>query len=249
MSKTEYYRTTLRSLADWDDFLLIESRLPGPRANLELVSVVANEGTEAQFKHFLTFDAERFPANTPGEFLAVCGAVGLGRLLAQGDCSVLETLRKCASDSRWRVREGVAMALQRLGDTDVGRLLSEMERWSRGNFLEMRAAAASLCEPRLLKQKEYAKQTLVLLDRITASISSSTDRNTDEFKALKKSLGYCWSVVVAANPAVGMPLMEHWFSTADRDIRWIMRENLKKKRLERMNAGWVQHSRLQLERS
>jgi 3-methyladenine DNA glycosylase AlkC len=141
------------------------------------------------------------------------------------------------------------MALQRLGDTDVGRLLSEMERWSRGNFLEMRAAAASLCEPRLLKQKEYAKQTLVLLDRITASISSSTDRNTDEFKALKKSLGYCWSVVVAANPAVGMPLMEHWFSTADRDIRWIMRENLKKKRLERMNAGWVQHSRLQIERS
>jgi hypothetical protein len=221
VSKTEYYRTTLRSLADWDDFLLKESRLPGPRANLELVSVVADEGTEAQFEHFLTFDAQRFPANTQGEFLAVCGAVGLGRLLAQGDCSVLETLRKCSSDSRWRVREGVAIAL----------------------------AAASLCEPRLLKQKECAQQTLVLLDRITASISSANDRNTDEFKALKKGMGYCWSVAVAANPAAGMPLMEHWFSTADKDIRWIMRENLKKKRLERMNAGWVQHSRLQLERS
>ena len=46
-----------------------------------------------------------------------------------------------------------------------------------------------------------------------------------------------------------MPLMEHWFSTTDKDIHWIMRENLKKKRLERMNAGWVQHSQLQLERS
>ena len=249
MSKTEFYRTTLRSLADWDDFLLEESKLPGPRANLELVSVVADEGTKAQFRHFLTFDAERFPANTPGEFLAVCGTVGLGRLLAQGDCSVLETLRKCASDSRWRVREGVAMALQRLGDTHVGRLLSEMERWSRGNFLEMRAAAASLCEPRLLKQKECAKQTLVLLDRITASISSTDDRNTDDFKALKKSMGYCWSVAVAANPAAGMPLMEHWFSATDKDIRWIMTENLKKKRLERMNAGWARRSRLQLEGS
>lgn len=249
MSKTEYYRTTLRSLADWDDFLLKESRLPGPRANLELISVVADEGAKAQFEHFLTFNAERFPANTQGEFLAVCGAVGLGRLLAQGEYSVLETLRKCASDSRWRVREGVAMALQRLGDTHMRRLLSEMERWSRGNFLEMRAAAASLCEPRLLKQKESAQQTLVLLDRITASISSTNDRNTDEFRALKKGMGYCWSVAVAANPAAGMPLMEHWFSTTDKDIHWIMKENLKKKRLERMNAGWVQHSQLQLERS
>jgi hypothetical protein len=249
VSKTEYYRTTLRSLADWDDFLLKESRLPGPRANLELISVVADEGAKAQFEHFLTFNAERFPANTQGEFLAVCGAVGLGRLLAQGEYSVLETLRKCASDSRWRVREGVAMALQRLGDTHMRRLLSEMERWSRGNFLEMRAAAASLCEPRLLKQKESAQQTLVLLDRITASISSTNDRNTDEFRALKKGMGYCWSVAVAANPAAGMPLMEHWFSTTDKDIHWIMKENLKKKRLERMNAGWVQHSQLQLERS
>jgi hypothetical protein len=139
------------------------------------------------------------------------------------------------------------MALQRLGDADMGRLLSEMERWSRGNFFEMRAVVASLCEPQLLKQKEYAKQTLALLDQITASISRSNDRNTDEFKALKKGMGYCWSVAVAANPAAGMSLMEHWFSTADKDIRWIMRENLKKKRLERMNAGWVQDSRLQLE--
>jgi hypothetical protein len=249
VGKTEHYRTILHSLADWDDFLRKESRLPGPRANLELVSVVADEGTEAQFKHFLTFDAERFPANTQGEFLAVCGAVGLGRLLAQGDCSVLKTLRKCASDSRWRVREGVAMALQRLGDTHMRWLLSEMQRWSQGNFLEMRAAAASLCEPRLLKQEECAQQTLVLLDQITASISSANDRNTDEFRALKKGMGYCWSVAVAANPAAGMPLMERWFSTKDTDIRWIMRENLKKKRLERMNARWVQHSRLQLERS
>ncbi len=249
MSKTEYYRTTLRALADWDDFLLKESGLPGPRSNLELVNVVADEGAEAQFKHFLTFDAERFPTNTQGEFLAVCGAVGLGRLLAQGDCSVLETLRKCASDSRWRVREGVAMALQRLGDTHMSRLLREMERWSEGNFLEIRAAAASLCEPRLLKQKECAKRTLVLLEQITASISTTNDRKTDEFRALKKSMGYCWSVAVAANPAAGMPLMEHWFSATDKDIRWIMRENLKKKRLERMNARWVQHSRLQLERT
>jgi len=63
----EYYRTTLRSLADWDEFLLKRIEIARPPSKSRVVSVVANEGTEAQFKHFLTFDAERFPANTPGE--------------------------------------------------------------------------------------------------------------------------------------------------------------------------------------
>ena len=78
MSKTEYYRKTLQTLADWDSFLLQESGLPGPRANLELVNVVADEGTEAQFRHFLTFDERRAPRNSQLEFLAVCGVVGRG---------------------------------------------------------------------------------------------------------------------------------------------------------------------------
>jgi len=173
----------------------------------------------------------------------------MGQLLSQGNSDALLILRSAASDSRWRVREGVAMGLQRLGDTDMERLLSEMKRWSRGNFLEMRAAAASLCEPRLLKQTKHARESLLILDRITTSISGSKNRNTDAFNALKKSMGYCWSVAVAADPDVGMPMMEQWLSTRDKDIRWIMRENLKKKRLERINAAWVRNCRVQLERN
>ena len=68
MGKTEYYRKTLRTLADWDRFLLQESGLPGPRANLELVNVVADEGTEAHFKHFLTFDQMRARATHSRSF-------------------------------------------------------------------------------------------------------------------------------------------------------------------------------------
>jgi 3-methyladenine DNA glycosylase AlkC len=247
MGKTEYYRKTLRTLADWDRFLLQESGLPGPRANLELVNVVAEEGTEAQFKHLLTFDERRAPRNSQQEFLAVCGVVGMGQLLTQGNPEALKILRAAASDSRWRVREGVAIALQRFGATDTEGLLSEMERWSQGSFLEMRAAAASLCEPRLLKQAEHAIEVLIILDRITESISSAENRNTDAFKALRKSMGYCWSVAVAANPDAGMSMMEQWFATKDKDIRWIMRENLKKKRLQRIDAVWVQDCRVRLE--
>ena len=136
--------------------------MPGPRANLELVNVVADEGTEAQFKHFLTFDEKSAPRNSQLEFLAVCGIVGMGQLLAQGNYDALNILRAAASDSRWRVREGVA---------NMERLLNEMVRWSEGNFLEMRAAAAALCEPKLLYRKEHAKETLFILDKMTRSIS------------------------------------------------------------------------------
>ena len=36
MGQIEIYREHLRQMCDWESFLLAESRLPGPRANLEL---------------------------------------------------------------------------------------------------------------------------------------------------------------------------------------------------------------------
>ncbi|HLF26589.1 MAG TPA: hypothetical protein VJG32_09640 [Anaerolineae bacterium] len=160
MTKAEAYRAKLRTLKDWDAFLLKESGLPGPRANLELVQAVADEGDEKLFERYLAFDPESAPANSPPVFLAVCGVVGLGKLLAEGKTEVLATLRPYASDPRWRIREGVAMALQRWGDRDREALLHEMEKWRKGNLLEMRAAAAALCEPRLLRDERQANRVL-----------------------------------------------------------------------------------------
>jgi hypothetical protein len=33
---------------------------------------------------------------------------------------------------------------------------------------------------------------------------------------------------------------EKWLADPDKDVRWIMRENLKKNRLVRMDADWVE---------
>jgi hypothetical protein len=41
--------------------------------------------------------------------------------------------------------------------------------------------------------------------------------------------------------------MSRWFSTSDADIRWIMRENLKKNRLTRMDPVWVAEAQACLE--
>jgi hypothetical protein len=249
MTKSEQYRKSLRKLDEWDEFLLRNSGLPGPRGNLELAQVVADEGTATLFKRYLSYDATDAPTKSPYEFLAFCGVVGSGRLLAQGDMKALQVLRRFASDPRWRIREGVAMALQCWGERDMDSLLRAMRDWSKGNLLEQRAAAAALCEPKLLHDAKQVRQVLKILDKITGSVPTVQDRRTDEFQALKKGLGYCWSVAAAALPVEGQRVMEKWFSSSDKDILWIMRENLKKNRLAKMDAEWVAASRRRLEKT
>lgn len=239
MTKAEEYRTKLGTMDNWDAYLLQESGLPGPRGNLELAQIVADEGDWQLFERYLSFTAAEAPSNSPYEFLAFCGAVGLGRLLAEGHLEYLESLRVCASDQRWRMREAVAMALQRWGEINMDRLIVAMQDWSRGTPLEQRAAAAALCEPRLLKNSQHAFAVLQILDQITASIAQVTDRRSPDFQALRKGLGYCWSVAVVAFPDQGKALIEKWLRSTDKDVHWIMRTNLKKARMVRMDADWV----------
>ena len=156
MAKTDEYRETLRRLDDWEPFLLEHSGLPGPRANLELVSAVADEADEDALRRWAALDPNQAPTGSAEEFLPVCGVVGLGRLVAEGDRSLLEELRRLAEDPRWRIREAVAIALQRVGDADFAALHEEMERWAAGSPLERRAAVAALCEPRLLRPPTHA---------------------------------------------------------------------------------------------
>ena len=244
--KSQLYRERLRSLKKWDSFLLENSGLPGPRGNIELALAVAEEGDERLFLRLVSYGPEQAPTGTAEEFLAFCGTVGLGTLLAQGDDRFLKILRQQASDPRWRIREGAAMALQRLGDADMDRLIDRMRGWAGGSPLEMRAAAAAVCEPRLLVRREHALQVLSLLDRITASMIKVEDRKTDGFKALRKGLGYCWSVAVAALPDDGKEKMERWLEVDDPDVIWVMKENLRKNRLARLDPDWVRQWRKRL---
>ncbi len=137
------------------------------------------------------------------------------------------------------------MALQWWGRVDMAGLLREMQAWSHGSRLEQRAAAAALCEPALLREAAQVEQVLRILDGITASLQAQ-DRRSDEFKTLRKALGYCWSVAVVGLPEKGKAMMERWFESDDPDVRWVMKENLKKNRLVRMDAAWVAVSRERL---
>jgi hypothetical protein len=239
MGKVETYRAQLRALENWDEFLLQESCLPGPRANLELAYAVGWEGTEELFLRLAAIDAQEAPKNTAGEFLAVCGVMGLGYLAARGGGEHFSLLRQKAADSRWRIREAVALGLQQYGRASMPSLLALMVEWSQGTLLERRAVVATLCEPDLLQDAGDAGRIMVILDQITASILDEEDRRAEAFRVLRKALAYGWSVAVAAQPSAGKPRMANWVASPDADIRWIMRENLKKNRLLKMDAVWV----------
>ena len=241
--KSSAYREALRALpaADWDAYLLRESGLPGPRANLELLQAVADLGDEATFRRWRAIDSAQTPPTTALEYLPACAAVGFGRLVAEGRRDLLPELRRHASDSRWRVREGVAMGLQRLGATDMPALLEEMGRWTDGSWLERRTVVAAICEPPILKNPAHARRVLELMDAITQAVAAAdaSDRRADDFRVLRQALAYGWSVAVVARPEDGKPLFERWLASPDRDVQWILRENLKKNRLKRMDAAWV----------
>jgi hypothetical protein len=238
MSKLQDYIQVLKSKSEWEAYLMEESGLPGPRGNLELAAAVAECGDQAFAERFLSYDPATAPENTPQVYLLFCALGIFGRLVTEGHPEYFPTLRGFASDPRWRVREGVAIALQRVGRWDMAVLLAEMEAWKDGSWLEKRAVAAALAEPDLLKESGNVHVILQLLDSITASLLPTPEHDED-FMVLRQSLGYCWSVVAVALPAEGKALMEKWLANPDKHIRWIMKENLKKNRLVKMDAGWV----------
>jgi hypothetical protein len=239
MSKVDHYASILSSLEEWQPYLLENSGLPGPRGNIELARAFAAFGDEGRIERYLANAPEEAPTNSPREFLAFCGVLGLGQLAAQGQVERMAKLRLAATDPRWRVREAVAMALQTYGQTAPAALLAEMREWAQGELLERRAAAAGLCEPSFLTEDWIVEETLAILDEITDSLKGEADRKSEEFRVLRQGLGYCWSVAAVAEPERGKAKMEKWLADEDRDIRWIMKQNLKKKRLQKMDGAWV----------
>lgn len=230
MGRVEQYRAELRRLTDWEPFLKKNSGLPGPRANLELVEAVGEEA-----------DAERLwrLSASSDEFLALCGTAGLGHLAVSDPVPVMSWLQELAGDPRWRVREGVSIALQHLGRHSMPRLLAEMEKWATQGPYQQRAAAAGLCEPSLLKEPEHVVRVLKVLDRITKSLAATSSRKGEDFRVLRQALAYSWSVAAAALPESGRPLMEKWLRSPDKDVAWVMQGNLTKARIAGLGPAWV----------
>jgi hypothetical protein len=86
---------------------------------------------------------------------------------------------------------------------------------------------------------------LTLLSTITSSFDHDRRLSSDE-ESLRKTLGYGWSVAVAAYPESGRLEFSKLLLHKGKHVLWIVRENLKKDRLSKMDAAWVERCRDQI---
>jgi len=226
-------------------YLLEHSNLPGPRGNLELAQALAGELAAAPGPTWLwaslgawsEISAAEAPTGDRREYLPFCATVAFGALYrreARRRPWILGRLRSAANDPRWRMREAAAMALQKIGEAQGEELLTILARWlERPTLLEQRAVAAALAHPPILADEGLARAGLGMIERILADVvrQEPEARRSGEFRVLRQGLGYALSVLVAALPEEGLEVLERWARCGDPDLAWVVRENLKKKRL------------------
>ena len=235
MTRAADERAAFRATPDREAYLRANSHLPGPRANLELLAAAAEEVDGAWARRWADQPAGTDPTDV---FLISVGLVALGRLLADGDEAALPVLRRRANAAEWRIREAVAIALQRLGDERPERLAEIAADWATdGTPLEARAAVAAIAEPRLLRDGVVIDAALAVLDAATQLVVAAADRRADEIRVLRQALGYAWSVVIVGDPMHGWPRFQRWAASTDPDVRWIVAENQKKNRLRRLHLS------------
>jgi len=229
-------------------YLAENSRLPGPRGNLELAAAFANvmsNSTERSGWYpvligWAATPADVVPTNDPREFLPFCALFALGAEFIGADertrSQIAASLRAAASSGRWRTREAVAMGLQRIGESDPSALRALVEQWMEdATLFEQRAIVAALAHPPILGDPSTLQLSLEASRPFVLGIRSLTPaaRRTEEFRVLSKGLDYAISVFVAAAPADGFALLRELATIDDRDVHRIVRSNLGKSRLSR----------------
>ena len=224
------WSTELESLepAAWPGYLGQHSGLPGPRANLPLAAAAAIAADESVIDELL---------RDGGEYQTMCAAAALGR--RSSEPAVEARARALATDERWRVREGVAIGLQLLGDVNPAVVPPIVLRWADDpDPLVQRAAAAAICEPRLLRTPEAAAVAIEVCRRATDHLIAfeTQRRKQDDARTLRQALAYCWSVAIAADPGSGLSIFTGLADRApsDADLAWIVRTNRGKSRLAKL---------------
>ncbi|GAB3146994.1 hypothetical protein GCM10027058_05240 [Microbacterium neimengense] len=218
------WQTRLRQLPveEWATLLDTNSGLPGPRANTSLATAFAVVADESALLALGPRD---------DEFTAMCVATAYGARADEAECAAAAL--HAASDERWRVREGVAIGLQLLGDRAFDLLADLVTAWAESEDpLVQRAAVAAICEPRLLRSPASAAVAVRVCDRATELLAQrpASQRRDASVRTLRQALGYGWSVAIAADATAGLPAFLA-LDTSDADVAWIVMENRKKKRL------------------
>ena len=252
ISRATTTASTANSTEALEGYLTAHSALPGPRMNIALAGAFADvigrlvtqpnmppvERLEALLDGWAELSLVEAPANDPREILPSTAVLTYGQVaVARPDWwnDEVTKLRRAASHPRWRVREMVAAALQRMLAADWQRTYQVLTNWLLDDDpLVIRASAAAIAEPPLLKNKARGDDALFIQARAVEWLARLPQerRREEAIGVLRKALGYTLSVAIAATPEAGLALLVQLSVSADKDIQWIVRENLKKQRLK-----------------
>jgi hypothetical protein len=212
-------------------YLEDNSSLPGRRANLELAKAFTNVVEELSTNHhasltelingFCSINSIDAPTNTSKEFIPFCGTWALGIVGCKDEQNFKHSmvmLNRMAKDSSQILDEWI-----------------KMESW-----LVYRAIAAGLASPSTLQDRTIAIKALDLHKKVLETILSNPNNRNEDFKILRKGLAYTLSVIIVEVPDEGFTYLKSLTKTQDKDIRWIIKENMKKNRLVKAYKAEVQ---------
>lgn len=163
--------------------LMNNSKLPGKRANLELMWHFVETAGDEEIDLCLSYENSDLD-NTPEEFILMCGVVGVCVKYNEKPHYALERVEKYANSSSWRVREATAMGIQELLMTNPKEVVSILDDWA-------------------LKNERYKR-------------------------------------CIVADFEKGKIVFERFVECENKNIRWIIKNNLKKNRLVKSDKEWVE---------
>lgn len=253
MGKRDNYTKQLQPLINdinninkLENFLVSESNLPSRRANLELAYSFAdcfqilkiNDIQWNLLNKWIDLSIKDASVDNPKEFLPFCAIQTFGSLYPHCDTKrkeyIINILKSYANDKRWRIREAVAMAFQRIAENNFIIINEIFSNWIvNATLLEKRAIIATLAHPPILDNKDNVLFCLQITEEILTHIHTLNKdiRKTEDYRVLKKGLEYAISVFVEKLPLEGFVLLQKWGQIDDVDIKRIVTSNLGKARL------------------
>ncbi len=228
-------------------FLVANSNLPGPRGNLEMAYAFADcfdcvigAGLWEFILVLSGIGSDEAPVGSPEEILPFCAALAAGSYYIYADeakkLQIRTVLIAAMNDARWRMREGAAMGFQRIAEKDFGAVKEIFDSmYSGSNLLEKRGIIAALAHPPILKDKDTARYCLRISEDIlreTTAIDGG-DLKSEGFRVLSKGLEYALSVFTAYLPDEGFEMLRRFAAVPRKEIKGIIRSNLKKARLKK----------------
>jgi hypothetical protein len=222
----------------------LASGLPGTRANLVLANAFASDlaarGKKADALAFkmATLSPDVAPGASEREFLPVCGVLAVGARAAADKSlrpKALAVLHDAAEDPRFRVRDAVPSALARIGAKMGDDLAYDLETWMNGYF-QAAAVIRALEIPEFLSalKLEYG-----VINRLHDAFALACDAPRSAarypgFKALMEALGSAPAGVSMRFGIFVVDRLTMWSEVQIPEMREIIRQNLRDKRLQRM---------------